>query len=267
MEGATSTTSKPSADSLSTATKLVASPLPQAIGSASFTAPGASVYCVVHGPQSAGSDDREFTDQGKFSVAVYLAPFARQGQAEAARRRQGDDSREEEEELAARVKEALLPSLRLECLKKSVLAVHLEVRSQDASPSLGHPHTPPLYACAFSSSHPFPSPPPLAQILRDSGTAFCACVTCASLALADSGLEVRDEFLLCFPRSSSLVLVLVCLDDGAFFTGRCFFLRFVMQVPSSLPHFSHLIILPSHFSSTTAKRPCGVADRRDRPVR
>eukprot|EP00518_Triparma_eleuthera_P012612 CAMPEP_0182479008 /NCGR_PEP_ID=MMETSP1319-20130603/33426_1 /TAXON_ID=172717 /ORGANISM="Bolidomonas pacifica, Strain RCC208" /LENGTH=204 /DNA_ID=CAMNT_0024680399 /DNA_START=37 /DNA_END=647 /DNA_ORIENTATION=+ len=155
MEGVISTTSKTSADSLSTATKLVASPLPQAIGSASFTAPGASVYCVVHGPQSAGSDDREFTDQGKFSVAVYLAPFARQGEAEAATRRQGDDSREEEEELAARVKEALLPSLRLECLKKSVLAVHLE-------------------------------------IVRDSGTAFSACVTCASLALADSGLELND---------------------------------------------------------------------------
>ncbi|GMH83491.1 hypothetical protein TrST_g455 [Triparma strigata] len=138
--------------------RCVSSLLPNAIGSCEVSMNETMVMAAVHGPLAPRSDDREYSDEGKLSISLKFAPFTNPSIPP----NQSTSSRMTPSEslLAASVRSALLPSLLLANLKTSMMSVHLEV-------------------------------------LQDNGLVFEAAVTCASLALADAGVEMMDMVSCC----------------------------------------------------------------------
>ena len=115
------------------------------------------VICSVYGPRQISAKN-EFSDTGSLQCEYRLANFA-------SKRRQDPSKniaqrREEEKQNGINLREALEVSLRLEKYPKSVIDVYCFV-------------------------------------LEDDGSALSAAITCASLALADAGIEMYDLVSAC----------------------------------------------------------------------
>jgi len=128
--------------------------VPQASGSALLTLGNTKVQCSVHGPRAI-KRSADFGDEGTLTCTVRLAPFA-QYHLDGLSVREADKRRIKfEQNLSSAVLRAIQASVRLERFPKSLLEVHV-------------------------------------LVLNDDGGAQAASVTCASLALANSGVELFD---------------------------------------------------------------------------
>lgn len=125
----------------------------QAAGSASLECGATKVVASVYGPQELHTGSTT-TEKGVLRCEARFAPFAKKGRYEDLTGRP-EDSLEEELWLSEAVEKAVLPSVRLSTFPKSSVKV-------------------------------------VVYVLEDGGGAVAAAITCASLALADSGIELCD---------------------------------------------------------------------------
>ena len=126
-----------------------------ASGSAMLELAHTKVLCSVFGPQPA--EGRDYLQQGQLECSVRLCSFARRAPRSLGSRGGGGPARSggtaEERALSLDLVAALSPSVQLQLLAKSVVAVHV-------------------------------------LVLQDDGGALPAAVSCASLALADASISL-----------------------------------------------------------------------------
>ncbi|KAJ3068295.1 Exosome complex component MTR3 [Podochytrium sp. JEL0797] len=162
-------------------------------GSAYLECGGVKLVCAVYGPKPVTSSQKsqDHYDGARIACDVRLAPFA-------GAKRKPFSKDPNEDALSSRLATALLPSLLLAHLPKSQIDIYIHVLQQ-AAPSREVPN-------AFATS--------LSLLLAP-------CITCASLALADAGIEMMDSVVGCqvgvFRNAVSqrLFWMLDCADDEA----------------------------------------------------
>ncbi|CAM9652108.1 unnamed protein product [Chrysoparadoxa australica] len=130
----------------------------QSAGSAYMEMDHTKVVCAVYGPHASRRMDTAFSEEGQLRCDVRFAPFA--SKEFGAGNGFSDAQSLKEKELSAMLKETLEGSIHLQVLTKSVVDVYV-------------------------------------VILQVDGGELGAAVTCASLALADAGIELVDLVTAC----------------------------------------------------------------------
>jgi len=131
----------------------------KARGSAYIELNNTKVICSVYGPRQSPSHS-EFSETGTLHCELSFAPFAQQKHTNRPKRNNISQMRQQIHEYSAYMREALQTSIILEKFPKSTLDVY-------------------------------------ALVLEDDGSVLSAAITCASLALADAGIELYDLVSAC----------------------------------------------------------------------
>jgi len=132
----------------------------KARGSAYIELNRTKVICSVYGPRQS-SVQSEFSETGTLHCEISFAPFAHQKQSNRTSRRSNvSEMRQQTHEYSTYMREALQTSIRLDTFPKSTLDVY-------------------------------------ALVLEDDGSVLSAAITCASLAIADAGIEMYDLVSAC----------------------------------------------------------------------
>ncbi len=126
----------------------------QAAGSAYVEVGGSAVLCSVHGPRAI-KHASELSESGTLVCTARLAPFSQYDEHGLSARELETLRVKSEQRLSTALQRAIEGSVRLERFPKSMLEIHV-------------------------------------LVLCDDGQAACASVVCASLALANSGVELFD---------------------------------------------------------------------------
>ena len=131
----------------------------KARGSAYIELNNTKVICSVYGPRQSKTQT-EFSDKGTLQCEVTFAPFAHQKQNNRPKKNHISQLRQQVHEYSAYMREALQTSICLDKFPKSTIDVY-------------------------------------ALVLEDDGSVLSAAITCASLALADAGIEMYDLVSAC----------------------------------------------------------------------
>ncbi|KAI9343520.1 3' exoribonuclease family, domain 1-domain-containing protein [Obelidium mucronatum] len=181
----------------------------QANGSAYLEVGGVKLVCAVYGPKpitGAAQKSADHHSGGRISCDVRLSPFA-------GIKRKGFQKESNEKTLSTNLSTSILPSLLLTHLPKSQIDIHIQVLQ-----ALDPIET--TQANAFSTS--------LSLLLAP-------CITVASLALADAGIEMMDSVVGCHVgiyrnhANNRLFWMVDCADDevetrcngGGTWVGNC----------------------------------------------
>ncbi|KAJ3261281.1 Exosome complex component MTR3 [Chytriomyces hyalinus] len=151
----------------------------QANGSAYIEVGCIKIICAVYGPKqiTTKSKSGDHHSGGRISCDVRLAPFA-------GLKRKGYMKDTNEHSLAKNLATALTPSLLLAHLPKSQIDIHIQILQATA----GH-------VSASSTSSTTVLPPP--SFATNLSLLLSPCITVASLALADAGIEMMDSVVGC----------------------------------------------------------------------
>ena len=166
----------------------------QASGSALLELGRTKVICSVYGPHPA--EGREYMEQGQLECSVRLASFAQRGPRQA---RLASGGSAEDHTLSLDLAAALLPSVQLQLLPKSVVAVHVLVLQADSCA------LPAAISCAsLALAH--------ARIGLFGLVAACSCGFLRDTALLDcsstEGAEVSGSMsVACMPMLDQLTLL------------------------------------------------------------